>query len=126
MLNEEIDCIKEYLDSLPPNELAQQLIEGVPMVKDTLTKFLSKERYSLRPLHNFFFTRDASITVGNKVLIAKMSSQVSESEALIMEAIFKYHPELKTEVINPVQKINLSPKITFEGGDIIVAREDVI
>ena len=124
--NEGIDCIQENLMSLPPKELARQLIEGVLMVKDTLTKFLNKDRYSLLPLHNFFFTRDASITVGNKILIAKMSSQVREREALIMEAIFRFHPELKAETINPVNQEYVSPKITFEGGDLIVVREDVV
>jgi arginine deiminase len=87
---------------------------------------LNKDRYSLLPLHNFFFTRDASITVGNKILIAKMSSQVREREALIMEAIFRFHPELKAETINPVNQEYVSPKITFEGGDVIVVREDVV
>lgn len=124
--NEEIDCIREYLDSLPAKELARQLIEGVPIVKDTLTKFLSKERYSLLPLHNFFFTRDASITIGEKILIAKMSSKVREREALIMEAIFRHHPELQTETINPIRYENYIPKVTFEGGDILVARDDVL
>ncbi len=124
--NEDIDCLKEYLDSLRPNQLSKQLIEGVPIVKDTLTKFLSKERYSLLPLHNFFFTRDASISVGNEVLIAKMKSQVREREALIMEAIFRYHPELKSATINPIRSENFNSKITFEGGDILIARDDVI
>lgn len=124
--NEDTDRIKEYLEALPPKELARQLIEGVPMVKDTLTKFLNKERYSLLPLHNFFFTRDPSITIGDKVLIAKMSSKIREREALIMETIFRNHPDLKTETINPIRYEHYVPKITFEGGDIIVAREDVL
>lgn len=125
-INEETNFIKDYLDSLTVKILANQLIEGVPIVKDTLTKFLNKDRYSLPPLHNFFFTRDASISIGNKVLIAKMSSIVREREAIIMEAIFKYHPELKTETINPGQDVSFNQKITFEGGDIHVVKEDVL
>jgi len=125
-INEEIDCLKEYLDSLSVKELGRQLIEGVPIVKDTLTKFLNKERYSLPPLHNFFFTRDASISIGNRVLIAKMRSKVREREALIMEAIFKYHPDLKSETINPLGESNYNSKVSFEGGDILVVNDDVL
>ncbi|MCZ7603397.1 MAG: arginine deiminase family protein [Melioribacteraceae bacterium] len=124
--NEGIECIKEYLYSLPPKELARQLIEGVLMVKDTLTKFLNKDRYSLLPLHNFFFTRDASISIGERVFISKMSSPVREREALIMEAIFKYHPELNSETINPRNIVKDISQITFEGGDILVVRDDIL
>ncbi len=124
--NENVDCLHDYLITLTPKELSRQLIEGVPIVKDTLTKFLSKERYAMPPLHNFFFTRDASISVGEKIFIAKMSSPVREREAIIMEAIFNYHPDLKTETINPVKQINYSPSISYEGGDILLIRDDII
>lgn len=124
--NKNVDCLHDYLLTLTPKELSRQLIEGVLIEKDTLTKFLSKERYALPPLHNFFFTRDASISVGEKIFIAKMSSPVREREAIIMEAIFNYHPDLKTETINPVKQINYSPSISYEGGDIILVRDDII
>jgi len=124
--NENVDCLHDYLLTLSPKELSRQLIEGVPIVKDTLTKFLSKERYALPPLHNFFFTRDASISVGEKIFIAKMSSPVREREAIIMEAIFNYHPDLNTETINLVKQLNYSPSISYEGGDILLIRDDII
>ncbi len=125
-LNENVLCLKEYLNELKNDRLAVELIEGVPMVKDTLTKYLSEERYELKPLHNFFFTRDASISVGNDVLIATMKSQVREREALIMETIFKYHPLFETTTVNSARQPKFNPKINFEGGDILVAREDVL
>lgn len=124
--NESVECIREYLDSLPPEELSKQLIEGVPIVKDTLTKFLSKERYSLLPLHNFFFTRDPAVSVVNKVLISRMSSKVREREAFIMEAIFEFHPKVKAETVNPLRRSEYGSNNTFEGGDILVIRDDVL
>ena len=125
-MNEDVLCLKDYFNDLQNDRLAVELIEGVPMVKDTLTKYLSDERYELKPLHNFFFTRDASISVGNDVLIGKMKSQVREREALIMETIFKYHPLFETNTINPARYKNYNPKINFEGGDILIARDDVL
>ncbi len=124
--NEEVLDIRDYLLSLPANELAKQFIEGVPMKKDNLTKYLKKEKYSLQPLHNFFFTRDASMTVRDKVLIGRMANNVRKREALIMEAIFNHHPafELK-ETVNPENCYNCRPELTIEGGDVLVARDDV-
>ena len=92
---EQVNENKSFLLSLPPRELARQLIEGVEMKKDSLTKFFDPERYSLRPLHNFFFTRDAASTMGNKVLINRMAYKVRERESLIMESILNHHPMIE-------------------------------
>jgi len=124
--NENIYGLREQLFGLPAEKFATSLIEGLPLVKDNLTKYLSDERYSLKPLHNFFFTRDASITIRDKVLIGRMSNNVREREAMIMEAIFNYHPELKAEAVNPVHSNLYNEKITIEGGDILIPREDII
>jgi len=124
--NENILDLKTQLLQLSSDKLAKILIEGLPLVHDNLTKYLSGERYSLQPLHNFFFTRDASITIRNKILVARMSTKVRERESIIMEAIFNYHPELKTETINPQKSRFYNDKITIEGGDIFVPREDII
>jgi len=106
--------------------LASLLIEGLPLVRDNLTRFLSKDRFSLPPLHNFFFMRDAAAAIDGSVLIGRMASAVREREALIMEAIFDFHPGFQTETINPVRRGHDRPDITIEGGDVMVARDDVL
>jgi arginine deiminase len=107
-------------------DLARTLIEGMPLVRDNLTRFLSKDRFSLPPLHNFFFMRDAAAAINGRVLIGRMASAVREREALIMEAIFDSHPMFQTETVNPVRRGYESPEVTIEGGDVLVAREDVL
>lgn len=109
-------------------ELSRQLIQGVFLERNNLTRFLSQERFSLRPLHNFLFTRDASMAVGNEVLIGKMASKVRDREAVIMNAIFNNHPLLETTTINPNTPGNIQnfPGISIEGGDFQVGREDVL
>ncbi|HEY3372921.1 MAG TPA: arginine deiminase family protein [Prolixibacteraceae bacterium] len=109
-------------------ELARQLIQGVYLERNNLTRYLSLERFSLRPLHNFLFTRDCSMSFGQQVLIGKMASKVRDREAVIMEAIFNHHPMLKTSTINPntPEIIAKYPGISIEGGDFQVAREDVL
>ncbi|WP_457551335.1 arginine deiminase [Desulfobacula sp.] len=115
-----------FLLSKSASELAGQLIEGVVMRKDNLTKFFDPERYSLRPLHNFFFTRDASCSIGNKVLINCMANKIRERESLIMESIFNNHPLIEAQVINPLRSGDLLPGLTSEGGDVLIVREDIL
>lgn len=122
---EKVQEDRAFLLSLPPGELARQLIEGVEMKKDSLTKFFDPERYSLRPLHNFFFTRDAASTIGDSVLINRMANKVRERESLIMESILTHHPMIKARTVNPMRSEDLVPGLTTEGGDIMVIKEDL-
>lgn len=124
--NEGVELQRQILDELNDTELASQFVEGVLLQKDNLTSFLSKKRYVLKPLHNFFFTRDASMAINNKVLIAKMANKVRVRESIIMQAIFDFHPAFSTTTVNPCEDKFFDPAITIEGGDVLVAREDVL
>ncbi len=115
-----------YMQQLEPVELARQLIEGVEMNKDTLTAYFDSEKYSVRPVPNLFFTRDASFSVGNKAMISKMASKVRQHETFIMETIFNYHPSIKGGSLNLVNEFTEKPEASIEGGDVLVAREDVL
>ena len=123
--NEDKQELKDYLLDIEPAELARMLIEGVEMQKNTLTKYMNPERYDLPPLHNLFFMRDPSVTILNKVLISRMANKVREREALLMEAIFDYHPLLSTKVHSPY-RFREANGIKIEGGDVLVARNDVL
>jgi arginine deiminase len=123
--NEELDLLLH----MPPELLARQLIEGVILQRDNLTKFLSNERYSMRPLHNFIFTRDSAISFWNEVLIGKMASKVRERESLIMETIFRDHTALGVSTINPERVAggrSAFKNATIEGGDVEIANENII
>lgn len=125
--NEGTEELMEALIAMDAAPLATQLIEGVVMEKDSLTKFLSKDYYAIRPLHNFFYTRDAAVTLPNWVLIGKMANQVRERETLIIEAIFDFHPELHAKTVSPHGLMaSGAENICIEGGDLLVAREDVL
>jgi len=126
---EEVYDELDLLLDMPPHLLAQQLIEGVVLNRDNLTKFLSKERYSMRPLHNFLFTRDSAISIWNEVLIGKMASKVRERETLIMETIFRDHPAFGASTINPERVAggrNAFRNATIEGGDVEIASGQII
>lgn len=119
--------LKELLMGESAENLSRLLIEGVEMVKDNLTKFLSKDWFALRPMHNFLFTRDASMSVNNEVLIGRMANSIRDRESVIMQSIFDFTPEFKTRTlaINPVPGATKRIR-TIEGGDVLVAREDIL
>ncbi len=121
------DYVEDYLRELDNTELARQLIEGVVLKRDNLSRFLSHQRFALRPLHNFFFTRDSSMAMYDKVLAGKMASKVRDRESLIMETIFNNYKDFDTETFNAQCKNNpTKEKISIEGGDVLVGREDLL
>jgi arginine deiminase len=59
------------------------------------------------------------------VLIGKMANKVRDREATIMEAIFNHSGEFSTSTINPYNSQD-ARQISIEGGDVLIAREDVL
>ena len=118
--------IKDQLLDENAEDLARLLIEGVEMQRDTLTKFLNKDWYDLRPLHNFFFTRDASMSMYNEVLIGRMANAVRDREAIIMQSIFDFTPGFNTKTLNLATTPDPLRKLTIEGGDVQIARDDIL
>ena len=113
------------IQALDAETLAKKMIQGYNMQRNTLSKFLMDDRYSLKPLYNFFFMRDASMSFGEKVIIGKMANEVRDREALIMDYIFKNHDHFKAETYNA----NLIPNnkdMNIEGGDVLIARDDIL
>ncbi|MEI6347032.1 MAG: arginine deiminase family protein [Bacteroidota bacterium] len=123
--SENLIHLQDDLLDIEASELARILIEGMPLSRNNLTEFLCKERFSLRPLYNFYFTRDASVAMNNDVLISRMASKVRYRETLIMESIFNYSGVFKTSTVNAAW-YNPASNLTIEGGDVLIAREDIL
>lgn len=119
----------DYYDDLfqmNSDNLASALIEGLPARIDTLTAYLNDDYYILFPLYNFYFTRDASVTIGNNALICKMANKVRMRESLIMEAIFRGSGAFECNVLNAHTFNSPSGDIHMEGGDILIVRDDIL
>jgi len=112
------DNVAEQLMQLDSAELARVLIEGYE-VPDW--DCVSDDRYLLKPLYNLFFTRDASSTVFNRVLINSMSFEVRERETLIYEAIFRHF--FKVDTLNAME---WDRDARTEGGDVHIAAPDLL
>lgn len=124
--NEMSDCLGYDLLEMDEHTLSQSLIEGIPLQNINLTNFLSKDRFALRPLHNFFFTRDSAISVYDNVILGSMASHVRLRETMIMESIFDYHPMFSTKTINAMRGRQSDKAFALEGGDVLVARDDIL
>lgn len=125
-VNERVTDYFEVLMEMSSAKLAKVLIEGLPAKIDTLTAFLKDEYYALYPLYNFYFTRDSSVTIGNNALICRMANQVRMRESLIMEAIYRGSGAFDCGIINAHDDRPNDKEIFIEGGDVLVAREDIL
>lgn len=106
--------------------LASVLVEGLPADVDTLTAYLANEYYALYPLYNFYFTRDAAVTIGNNVLVCKMANKVRMRESIIMEALYRCSGCFDCHITDSHHSARENPAVTLEGGDILVIREDIL
>ena len=115
------DCDDDLADSLmdlSSADLAKALVEGH---EDPEWDGAGDDRYLLKPLYNLFFTRDASSTVYNRVLINSMSFEVRERETLIYEAIFRHF--FRVDTLNAMQS---DRDARTEGGDVQIASPDLL
>lgn len=111
---------------MPSRTLAKVLIEGLPARINTLTAFLKNEYYALYPLYNFYFTRDAAVTIGGSALVCRMANKVRMRESYIMDAICRSSGVFDCKVVDANDFQPQNSPIMMEGGDIIVAREDIL
>ncbi len=109
-------------------QLAHQLIVGIPdrPSPHSLVGFLSHDRYSLPPMHNFYFTRDTAVCINDRLIIGAMANRERRGEALIMKFLFTYHPALQPAGFYFDGSAPHPPDVTVEGGDVFPLREDLV
>ena len=130
--------VRELLSALGPKELARDLIEGHMSANHASAHFSNHgadlaDLFDLLPTPNFFFQRDPQIVLGDRVLISAMTAGARKREPLLARTIFRHHPQLagSCEVVEVAKRDSVlypgfsSEAVTLEGGDVIVAREDI-
>lgn len=120
----QIPFLEHEFNQMNDEELVSALIEGVPLPQISLTNFLRNDKFAINPLHNMFFMRDASFTVGKNVYISSMARSIRKPEAKMLEVLYKYSlsPDSKVVYLNDDE----NPNISIEGGDVIVASPEVL
>ena len=125
-VSEEVISYYETLMQMPSRELCRVLIEGLPARIDSLTSYFRNEYYAIYPLYNFYFTRDAAVTIGNNALICRMANKVRMRESLIMNAIYRHSGAFECNVVDANEQRARASSVIMEGGDILIAREDIL
>lgn len=118
----------ELLD-LTPAALAEVLIGGIPNERKVSGDLPS---FDLFPVPNYFFMRDPQVVLGDGVLISAMATQARRREALLSKYVFEHHREFRGTVRvdfmageEPERPMRRGAP-TLEGGDVLIARRDVI
>lgn len=112
----------------PAEQLAADLIQGVRHPDAALAAAIDPASWAIAPSPNAFFTRDPAFCVGGRVAVGAMASRVRGTEALIMRALFRWHPVLAgaDALVDGMAVQAVSPHVMFEGGDVLVARDDLL
>lgn len=118
--------LAKQLGELSAGELVRTFVEGRPMELGPLQQVLNASGYELPPLPNLFFTRDASMVVGEGVIIGSMRHTVRWSEEVLMKALFGHHPLLANAGIIYDGSEERRAGYTIEGGDVHVLRHDLV
>lgn len=110
--------------------LAETLIGGIlPRTNG------SRPTFDLAPIPNLFFTRDPQVVLGDGVVISSMATQARERESLLSRYVFRYHKDFRGRDLFwmdlfdqpwPRSSAAARRRPTIEGGDLVVARRDVL
>jgi arginine deiminase len=131
-----VDDTRGYLDSLPPQRLAELLIGGMS-IRDLPRELTSGYRalaresagvsdYLMPPLPNTLYTRDTTCWIYGGVTLNPLFWPARHDETLLMKAIYRFHPEFIGSQVwwgDPEQSWGLA---TFEGGDVLVPGNGVV
>ena len=126
-----IDEVREFLDSLPSQKLAEYLIGGLtagevpdPYARESMKIYqaaLGVHSFVLPPLPNTIYTRDTTCWIYGGVTINPLYWPARHEETLLAAAIYKFHPEFTSATFevwwgDPEEYHGLA---TFEGGDVM-------
>jgi arginine deiminase len=126
----------EYrLADFSSEKLASVLITGLEKPTHEVSTS-SSDLYYLPPIPNYFFQRDPLVVFGDRAIRCSMATSARLREPLLSGYVFQYHPRLQqpggsfwfqefsADYGRPSSYARMRP--TLEGGDVIIAREDIL
>jgi len=121
-----------WLEQQEASKLAETFIGGLideDHPDDDLPTFL------IPPVPNLFFMRDPQVVIGDGVALSPMATEARQWESLLSSYVFRYHKAFRGRDIfwvDPYEKAwsrsvgTGRRRPTLEGGDILVARRDLL
>jgi arginine deiminase len=89
--------LRAHLDALGPESLAQVLIAGLTpqelkLGHGVVFELLDRHDFVLDPLPNLMFTRDSSLWIGDRVVVASPAADRRRREAGLTGVVYRHHP----------------------------------
>lgn len=100
------------LRRLSPDELHRFALTGV-----------SPLPLAVQPVPNLMFVRDIAATVADHIIVGNPANAVRTRESIIVETVLRYHPGFES---HRERIVSLPAGVTFEGGDLVIASDDVV
>jgi arginine deiminase len=120
------DELAQRLSALPSEEIVTMLIEGTEEESGPISRALNEVGFEFPPLPNLFFPRDIGMVIGQHVVVGAMRHGVRWTEELLVNALFRFHPELSNAGILYDGSEERRSNYTLEGGDVHYLRPDVL
>lgn len=126
--------VRDILGAEDAEGLARRLIEGTLRPGVTQVPRQASDLYNLPPAPNLMFMRDPAVVIGGRIALASMATRARLREPLLLKAVLQHHPRfadqgaLLLDHFEPdfSSRSTARPRPSIEGGDVIVAREDVL
>src|SRR6476619_4841726 len=120
------DELGQRLSALPAEEIVQMLIEGTEEESGPIARALNEVGFAFPPLPNLFFPRDIGMVIGDHVVVGSMRYGVRWTEELLINALFRFHPELTNAGLLYDGSEERRDTYTLEGGDVHYLRPDLL
>ena len=120
------DAFAQRLSALPAEEIVNMLIEGTEEESGPISRALNEVGFAFPPLPNLFFPRDIGMVIGEHVVVGAMRHGVRWTEELLINALFRFHPELANAGMLYDGSEERRSNYTLEGGDVHYLRPDLL
>jgi arginine deiminase len=117
--------LRSHLDDLAPEALAQVLIAGLTpdefrIGQGVVFELLDRHDFVIDPLPNLVFSRDSSVWISDRVVVASMTAR-RRRESQLLKVIYDHHPRFAGT------KCLYGPELEhLDGGDVLLLAPQVI
>jgi arginine deiminase len=120
------DALAQRMSGMSGEEIVNMVIEGTEEESGPIARALNEVGFAFPPLPNLFFPRDIGMVIGQHVVVGAMRHGVRWTEELLINALFRFHPELANAGLLYDGSEERRSNYTLEGGDVHYLRQDLL
>ena len=118
--------VREHLEGMESELLAQALIAGLTPAelrggRGVVYALMDRHDFVVDPLPNLVFTRDSSVWIGDRVVVASLAAPGRAREAALLRMLYQHHPRFTGTAM--LYGPHLEP---LAGGDLVLLGPGVL